>query len=818
MINMQQYQIKQKDDEFSMELLKNGHGATSYQVNKKITEFFENKTPGLPYFKPITLNKYNKSDKRDYNRMFKSIEQDLNNAFAVYNNQTNYQVLINGDYDMKMEEANHAIDSLILQTNLLQKYTETKTAYEPFIIKFNDLSMVNTKNLITRNIPQSTSEIDYDISILRNELKSTPGDKIDISSTGALSVTSSNSKVILSKDISSILSEALTDMVVVTTETASHKPDSLTLQVDFNNNYEASRIRLNGCSLYNTTVKLFISEDGTNYLEKSNINGDLSMVWRFNAMSIKSFKLIFTKTSFDYEDKDNKKNYCYYMFSNLSVYNDKYKKSSVYTSKVIEMEQPVSEITVDPIHELPPHTNIAYFVGFENQNDDVEWKSVEAGGSVDLGLLSKEKKILYYTSDLLSDISRYDKINKQYYFRVEKLPQNTNLNSIYMRAGHSQWLIERLDVNDKYQNRYVVEEKADITKGIKEDRTIIHDAIPTDGKCHTNDYSKTRVIGIAPLDASIMELRCERVNNYFIMSQYAVCEKETIVENRYITFDVKDEIFNVLVLINGRQIFPKNNKYSFKLNAGENLIQIMVLLAKHDLTNLDSDTIDVKKIKHNFNLLVYCSEIYAGPEMQRINYNSLLKNVSCQSLKYYAVKKEDLSNPKEENRARRFSDVIVTVLHVKSTESSPKDPPMYDKDNGEVNVLNTTPEATDSGEATTDSLAMADLDISSDELGNNTDEKDMGDIINDPIYDENNDVIKPAPDEARPEYIVQEVHMNNSPYFRMYITYKHMLNSTKEYITNNSGNSNVRLRLMAKLSTADYTVSPAINSIKIVGE
>jgi len=486
-------------------------------------------------------------------------------------------------------------------------------------------------------------------------------------------------------------------------------------------------------------------------------------------MNIKSFKIIFTKTSFDYEDKDNEAYYCYYMFSNLSVYNDKYKKSSVYTSKVIEMEQPISEITVDPIHELPPHTDIAYFVGFENQNDDVEWKSVEAGSSVDLGLLAKEKKILYFRDNLLSEVLRYDKSNKQYYFRVEQLPKNTNLNSIYMRAGHSQWLIERLDVNG---------------------------AIPTDSKCHTNDYSKSRVTGIAPLDASIMELRCERTNNYFIMSQYAVCETETIVENRYITYDVEDkkEIFNVLVLINGRQIFPKNNKYSFRLNAGENLVQIMVLLANHDLTNLDSETRDVKKIKHNFNFLAYCSEIYAGPEMQRINYNSLLKNVSCQSLKYYAVKKEDISNPTGDNKEKTYRDVVVTVLHVKSMDPSPKDPQMYDNHNAEKNPL-----------------AMASLD-------DNTDKKNMSDITYDPQYDENNDVIKPAPDGTFPSYPVQEVYMNNSPYFRMYITYKHMLNSTKEYITNSNGNSNVRLRVMAKLSTADYTVSPAINSIKIVGE
>ena len=136
----------------------------------------------------------------------------------------------------------------------------------------------------------------------------------------------------------------------------------------------------------------------------------------------------------------------------------------------------------------------------------------------------------------------------------------------------------------------------------------------------------------------------------------------------------------------------------------------------------------------------------------------------------------------------------MTVFDVYNASIDPKDPKMYDVQNKEVNKM-----------------AMADLD-------NNTDEKDMQDIINDPKYDENGEVIAPGDDKDNPKAVEQEIYMNNSPSFRTYLTYKHMLKSTKEYITNKNGNSNVRLRVMAKLSTSDYTVSPAINSIKIVGE
>ena len=133
---------------------------------------------------------------------------------------------------------------------------------------------------------------------------------------------------------------------------------------------------------------------------------------------------------------------------------------------------------------------------------------------------------------------------------------------------------------------------------------------------------------------------------------------------------------------------------------------------------------------------------------------------------------------------------------------------MYDRDSQEVNApmdaeLKISKEVPEIMEASLMSMSRS---------------KDMTDIINDPLYDENNDVIIPDEDKEYPVYIREDVHLNNSEYFRMYIKYKYMLESTREYITNSDNNSNIRLRVMAKLSTGDLSVSPAIKAIKIVGE
>lgn len=773
MINMQEHQLKQKDEEFSLEILKEGKGVTSYQVNKKIYEFFENKTPGLPYYSPIKLKNYTRSDKKDYNKMFSNIEEDLNNAFEVYNSQTDYQILLNGDYDIKIQEANRLLDNLVLQSEMLEKYTQIKTAYEPYILDFHDLKWVNTENHIINNLPETTSEIDYDKSTLRNELISSPGDKLDLENNATISLDCDNSKISSDNDISVITTELKNEVVTITTKTISQTPSTLTLTLNLNHSYKASRITLDGYSLFNTKIKLFISEDGTNFYEKSNVDGDTSLVWRFNETNIKSIKILITKTSFDYTESEN--NYCYYMLSNISVYYDIYKSTSVFTSKIIEMKQPVSDITLEATHELLPNTDIAYFLGFENKDGNVEWKSIENEQTIDLGLLKKVNKILY-NSSMSYDYGifgkcPYDNIFKTHFFEIDSLPDNTNVNSINLRAGYSQWLIERLDVSDKYKY-----------------------GIPSDKKCHTNDYAKHRITAIAPLDAEIMELRCEKENNYFVMSQYVECDHETIIENRYITFDKEDEIFDALVLINGRQIFVNsNNKYSFRLKKGENLIQIMFLLCGLDTDGIADDGVNVKTIKHNFNLLAYCKSIYAGPVMQRINHNSLLKNVTDKSLKYYAVTQLNI-NPFWEDEL--IKDIITVKFPVNAGAIKDHDPGMYDTENTEVNV---------------DDLAMANLNY-------NTDLKSMTDIIYEPEYDENGNVIKPATDEEYPEYNYTDVYVNNSKEFRMSLQYKYMLKSTKSYITNNKENSNIRLRVMAKLTSSDNSVTPSINSIKIVGE
>lgn len=707
MINMQELQIKSKDDEISKKLLQEGNLVTSYEVTKLINSFFEHKVPGLPYFRPIKLTPYKQSDKKDFNSMFREIEEDLLNAYEVYNNQCDYSTVTQSNYDTEMDNIHKEVDMLLLHSEILDEYTKRNVAYNPHIISFSSLGNTNTKNLMRHNIPYTTSEIDFNTSTLRNEIHSTPNDKIDISN-ARIKIESSNFRVKNGGDVRNICNDNVNKSVDITIEGMSKTYPTLDITVELEENKDMSRVELKGYSLYNTDIRILLSNDGINFLEKEVVQGATHNVFRFNKESVKSFKLLIQKKEHDYSEGENLK--FYYVLKNISVYNDKYSNTSVYTSKAINFDTPVGDVVLSPVHSIPPKTDISYFVGVEDKSCDVEWKSIKPGVPLDLKLLYKEEMILnYYTSDLFGAWD-FDRAASQFCFYIHQMPKNTNLNSIDIRAGHSQWLLERLNV------------------------------VPKDDKPSASDYNKTKVTEIAPLDATMMEIKCEKENNYIVMSQYVICEADTIIENRHIKFNKDKEKFNAVVLINGKQVFSKNDKYSFKLKKGENAVQIMFVLNGLNVSNIEN----IKTISHNFNLMAYSKAIYAGPKMQRIAYSALSKNVSAHSLKYYAIKTVN------------GEDRIVTKFD-----------PNY--------ILKPT----------------------------------------DPVVKEKKDTLSTG---DGPAYVIPDIKLNNSEYFRMYVKFKHMLPETKANLTDKDGNSDIRLRVMAKLSTSDISISPTINAIKVVGE
>lgn len=734
MTNIQEYQIKNKENEILNSILLRGNEVTAHEVIAKLNNFFSKNTPGLPYYKNLNIKSHSKSDKKIYNDSFETLEGDLNTAYTVYNNQEKSILEAKNTFDSEILDLYREFDELNSEIQLANDFSNQGIIYHPYIINFNNLLHVNTKNLYRHNIPNTTCEIDFDKSVLRNELYSTPSDKLDLSKS-TISISSNTKSISSTSEIKDIIKENSTDVIsMYTSSKVNASGHELYIDISLDNYYDISKIAFSCFNISNSYVSLLLSDDGSNYVEREIKEGARYVEWIFNKRKVKSFRIVIKKT--DYDIKQNNSTMCIYSILNISAYNDKYSLNGVFTSNEIKFSEPITEIMVQPTHSIPPNTDIGYFVGYEDKDDDVKWYPIKPNELIDLNLLYKEEDILNYIAGSNSgsnivfgrwDYTRGENSKKLFY--ISELPKYTNLNSIEVRAGHSQWLIERLDMTEKYGQSY-----------------------PKDKKVNINDYSRQYVKAIAPLDMNMTDIRCEKEWNYFVMSSYIVCSKETVVENRFFTYNFaldesgnKIECLDVALIINGRRVYPKDGRFSFRFKEGENTIKIMVLFGNQDITNLNRED-GIKYLSHNFNLLNVSDFVFAGPRMKRMNYNYLGEYIHEFDLKNYAIKTVD------------DTDYIVTKFDPNFI-IAPFDP--YDAET---------------------------LDLDDDCKVGKT------------------QYFNPV-----------NIYMNNSEYMRMFVKYRHMLESTRENITNSKSDSDIRIRLMARLTSNDVSVSPSIKKIKVVG-
>lgn len=744
-MNFQKYLIDNITDVKKRELLQKGNTVTAFEVFKKVNEYFESYPPGTPTYKPIFVNRYQRSNK-DNLKITNKIEDDLKYIYTCASLISKELLISKENVDINISKIHKQIDDIQKEFNVLEKYIAKDSSYFSKTLSFANLLNVNTSNNTNKNIPITTCEIDYDTSTVRNPLLSAPSAKQDLTNSKVNIEADTKNVYIDIKNLKNIFNDNVLNPCTLITTSNSETTHSIFIDISLSKVINASKITLNGNSLVNTKIEIAIN-DGEYIIPLENKNGSFDITWRFSRTTISSLKLRITKSSYDYVNAESEKYVSYFVIKNISIYDDLYETSSNMVTKTVPFAL-IGDLIINADNTIPPNTDIDYYVGIEDCNDNVEWKSIKNNEKLDLEILYREEKILNPSTSKNYGSEVKDKNGLIKYYNLKKLPKFTNFNSVDVRTGYMQWNIEVLDVREKYNSQ-----------------------IPSNMKCNINDYNKKYVVDIAPLDISIMEILCERRNNYFILSQYINCDKEYIVTDRFFKYNPRTkhipsgckeedlykykEIFDVKIIINGKIINPINSKYSFKLDKGENTIKIMCLLANCYI----DDSFPI--IEHNFNLSQFSDNIFCGPNMKRINHNTLVNRISKKDLTYYSIVEENgfpVINT-------RFTPNNVVKKH---------DP--YSLPNEKVN------------------LHIADSVV--DELGFIQD----GEYKKDIVYKE-----------------ITDIGINNSGYYRTKIEYRYMTNSKiKKYFKQND--HSLRLRIMAKLRTSDISITPIINSITLIGE
>ena len=85
-------QRRRKTREFTQQLLQKGIEPNNFELNRMLTEYFDNHTLGMPYYAPNKQKPYEESNKDDYNHNFLGFKEDIETIYEANIEENNKAV------------------------------------------------------------------------------------------------------------------------------------------------------------------------------------------------------------------------------------------------------------------------------------------------------------------------------------------------------------------------------------------------------------------------------------------------------------------------------------------------------------------------------------------------------------------------------------------------------------------------------------------------------------------------------------------------------------------------------------------------------
>jgi hypothetical protein len=254
------------------------------------------------------------------------------------------------------------------------------------------------------------------------------------------------------------------------------------------------------------------------------------------------------------------------------------------------------------------NTRINYFIGFDNGVNKIGWDAIPNHQEHTLFMFEKRNNIANYgTYDNYAIFSPTDSL-----YRVFKLPEGVNINSLKVTPGYNMWSVQRYnrklgDYDDGFHLK-----STDVTEFIK-------DCTVTQFFMDCENYSNFEI----------------NSNTLYLFTQYVDAPETISLYNKFIKVvtNIEENIdVNSIVrlFVNGyEQITGNNNLYSINLKKGVNKIQIAVYApTSHVLT---------RYLYHNLNFKEITNDVFAFKPMKYTNLNMLTKSLEP-TYEYFTIK------------------------------------------------------------------------------------------------------------------------------------------------------------------------------------
>ena len=620
-MSISKIQYNAKKEEFKQELLKKGIEPNNYELNNLLSEFFDNKTLGMPYYVPIKQEPYETSNKEAYNYTFEALGKDMQTIYDANIEANNKAVAIQEYYDTEKTKVMNAIQKLSLRVQNINEIMNSSIAGKQYVQVFDDLYDIEYYGNSKRNIPYTTAFVDLLQKKVYTEKSNTKINKINISNSN-IEITGLDkfkSKT-TTGNLSSILTDTIDSVYTIVGKANNNKEMTISILIDLKSLMDINSVLFSFTSSRSLKCELSLSEDGENFINVHDITGTNLMEWNFPTKTVQYIKINIIKSEADgYGLTESNTEYYeyYYILKNISVALETFESKSIFVSKKIEFDDLVNSITLNVTDRIYNNTRIDYFIGFDNEDSKVGWDNIENHKAHELFMFEKKNKILNYHLKDTNNFGEMDPAATELY-QIYKIPNTINKNSIKITPGYNMWsVIQYQKKDDQEYDESFNFNSFDFTKYTDE--------------CITNQ----------------LFMDCENYtsfklypNTLYVFTQYVSLEQSTNIYDKYIRVmdtasanvvkDTQQKVF-----INGLEVSKTGNDnenfYSFALKKGINKIQIVIYAPATAGAGTE------RWLYHNINFKEITNNVFAFPPMKYINWYVLDKQMEP-NYRYYTIK------------------------------------------------------------------------------------------------------------------------------------------------------------------------------------
>lgn len=363
-------QYERKKQEFIQSLCKKGIQPNNFELNKMLTEYFDNHVMGMPYYAPIKQEPYEASSKDGYNHNFQTFKEDIETIYQADIQANNKAVAMQEYYDTEKIKVMNALSKLQLRIENISEALKSSSHAKQYVQVFDDLYGVEFYGDTKRNIPYTTSFVDLLQKKVYTDKTNSKINKILIENALIeLNGFTQFSEYNTQGDIEKILNDTLDEVYILSAKSSNNEEKYIQLDVDLCKLVTFNMVSFSYSSTKAMPCELYLSDDGENYIAVYDVTNRDYVEWNFNAKTARYIRIICRKAEPDGIDTISGGDIIAYdynfLFKNISIAKEEFEPKSIFVSKVIDFDDLVSTIRLDATDMIYNHTRIDYFIGFE---------------------------------------------------------------------------------------------------------------------------------------------------------------------------------------------------------------------------------------------------------------------------------------------------------------------------------------------------------------------------------------------------------------------------------------------------------------------